>query len=374
MTDLDKTQDAGTGFSRLESLSISGFRGIDQLTIPRLGRVTLIAGKNGVGKTTVLEALSVYASRGRLRALREILTRRDEWTSFSDGYQGGNEVHALDRLFYQSEDSRIEIAVGPARDGPVFRMDEVEDFSAIPTEIKNDVTDGRYGEEPRVLRLAFGSVARFYIRDDDQIRVCRGQGPDVLSNPVRCRWVGPQIMSNRQLAFFWDQAVREDLEYLALSALRLVYGSDVERAPVMVGDSTDRRVGRRAVVKLRHRALPVPLRSLGDGATRMFGVALALANCRDGILLIDEAENGIHYSLQSKFWSMVLRAAEAHNIQVLATTHSKDCINGFATAALAYPEVEGNLVRIGWRKEELRAVEYSKEQLEVAAEQNIEVR
>ena len=36
----------------LPSLSIRSFRGIDRLSIPKLGRVTLLAGKNAVGKTT----------------------------------------------------------------------------------------------------------------------------------------------------------------------------------------------------------------------------------------------------------------------------------------------------------------------------------
>ena len=55
----------------LPDLTITGFRGIDQLSIPRLGRVTLLAGKNGVGKTTALEASRVFAARGRFSALPE---------------------------------------------------------------------------------------------------------------------------------------------------------------------------------------------------------------------------------------------------------------------------------------------------------------
>ena len=359
--------------SGLDSLSITGFRGIDQLHIPRLGRVALLTGKNGVGKTSVLEALSVYASRGTLGAFRETLTRRDEWTSLSDGSQGVKEIPALDRLFYQDEDMMAsKIAVGPACGGPVLTLEKVE-VSTIPNEVADDIFDGTFGEEPRVLRVAFGAKERFYAGPNiGKIRQCKGSEP--FDDPIHHGWLRPQLVSNRHLAGLWDEMVRENLESLALRALRLVYGNDVERAPVMIGDGSDRRVGRRAVVKLRHRAFPVPLRSLGDGTTRILSVVLALANCRDGILLIDEAENGIHYSLQSEFWNMVLRTAEAHNTQVIATTHSKDCINGFAAAALACPDVDANLVRIGQRNGKLRAVDYSVEELETAAEQDIEVR
>ena len=62
----------------LQSLSIEGFRGIRELSIPRLGRATLLAGRNGVGKTTVLDAVRVYASRARLTALSELLMGREE--------------------------------------------------------------------------------------------------------------------------------------------------------------------------------------------------------------------------------------------------------------------------------------------------------
>ena len=371
---MDNAPDTVGGLGVLGSLSISGFRGIDQLTIPRLGQVTLIVGKNGVGKTTVLEALSVYASRGRLRALREILARRDEWIHLSSGRGGDKEIPALDQLYYQGENTRTSICVGPAHDGPAFEMQYIDDFSAIPTDVAESIFDATDADEPRVLRVAFGTVERFYVGHDiDQLRVCKGQRSETFGNPVKCRLIGPQMISNHHLARLWDQVVRENLEDLAFGALRLVYGDEVERAPVMIGDN-GRSVGRRAVVKLRHRALPVPLRSLGDGTTRILSMVLALADCRNGILLVDEAENGIHYSLHERLWTMIFRTAHEHNVQVLATTHSKDCINGFAGAALASSDFDANFVRIGRRNGELRAVEYSKEQLEVAAEQNIEVR
>ena len=60
----------------LPSLVIKNFRGIDELTIPRLGRVTLLAGKNGVGKTTVLDAVRVWASRASRAAVEDVLRAR----------------------------------------------------------------------------------------------------------------------------------------------------------------------------------------------------------------------------------------------------------------------------------------------------------
>ena len=49
----------------LPDLKIRGFRGLSDFTIPHMGRVTLLTGMNGIGKTTVLEAIGVYASPDR---------------------------------------------------------------------------------------------------------------------------------------------------------------------------------------------------------------------------------------------------------------------------------------------------------------------
>ena len=144
----------------------------------------------------------------------------------------------------------------------------------------------------------------------------------------------------------------------------------------MIGDEQviGKKVGRRAMVKLKGDSGPVPLRSLGDGALRLFGVALALANSRAGYLLIDEAENGVHHSVQRDYWRMILQTAQENNVQVLATTHSWDCVTGFAQAASELEDVEGVLVRLSRSGGDLRAVEYPEEELAIAAEQGIEVR
>ena len=367
---------------RIESLEISGFRGIGQLTIPRIGRVALIAGKNGVGKTTVLDAVSLYAARGRLDALRTVLMRRGELTSYRDEDGDQVDVPALDRLFHRNGDANAVIEIGPVhgRQLRIWRIQDADALESVPDKLLDQIAEYAVDtEELNVLSVTFDDT-QFYYPNSPRLadrptgllhRLLRGQNAQSPA-PVLCESLGPGVPTNWRLARLLDEVALTDDESLALEALQIVFGNRVERIGAIGEDRGIR--GRRVIVKLSDQVSPVPLTSLGDGATRMFGISLALANYRNGILLIDEAENGIHYSVQSKFWNMVLCAAEMHNVQVLATTHSKDCINGFAAAALANPNVEGNLFRIGWHHGTLRAVDYSKEELKTAAEQNIEVR
>ena len=376
--------DARTG--ALRSLSISGFRGIGQLAIPRLGRVTLIAGRNGVGKTTVLDAVRVYAARGRFDAMQEALVRREELTTLRDKEGMLISAPALDRLFHQSDVVFRTIEIGPIDGGPMLKIEEVKDNADVSDKLYDQLVDeiSDFDEtmdvdEVRLLSVVFDDARILFpwqilaTRDSRALRsFLRAQ--EGMPAPTPCQPLGPGLLDNEDVAKLWDNVALTDGETLGLAALRLVFGTRIERTAV-VGERYGYGVGgRRVLVKLSDCTDPVPLKSLGEGASRMFGVALALANYRDGILLMDEAENGIHYSLHSAFWSMILQTAQTHNVQVLATTHSKDCINGFAAAALDCPDISGNLIRIDRHNGELYSVEYSKEELKTAAEQNIEVR
>ncbi len=108
----------------------------------------------------------------------------------------------------------------------------------------------------------------------------------------------------------------------------------IERIAV-VGDDYSRFSGinRRIFVKVQDYQKPVPLKSLGDGIARVFATCLALAISHNGFLMIDEVDNGVHFSAMEEFWKMVLNASKEYNVQVFATTHSFECIKAFSKSA-----------------------------------------
>ena len=377
----------------LPDLVIEGFRGIDSLTIPQLGRVTLIAGKNSVGKTTILEAVRVYGTRARYSDLSAILESREEAYQTTD--EDGDTVHELDwsSLFYGrkiSEKSHISIGATKSSKNLTIRLTPPTDeqlafydsmwsnsFEYAPIFVPKVNFQKRERSLPWVIDA--NGIVHFTDRP-----VRRLPQRSVTMAEINCVSLGPGILENYQLAHLWDKALEIKEESPAIEALKLIFGDGVVDV-TMVGDNrtpmisrTIPRVssfhGRRAMVNTKQAERRVPLRSLGEGAVRLFGVALALANSKGGFLLLDEAENGLHYSVQPAFWRMVLNAARANDVQVLATTHSWDCVRGFAQAAAEDKETAGVYFRVERDDSGLYVVDYPEDELRTAAEHGIETR
>jgi predicted ATPase len=132
---------------------------------------------------------------------------------------------------------------------------------------------------------------------------------------------------------------------------------------------------RAAFVKLKGSSVPVSMSSQGEGVNRLLGIALGLVNARGGMLLVDEIENGIHYSVQPQLWRLILATARDLSVQVFATTHSWDAVEGLRSAIGDPMGDEVVLINVNRRFDRLQATIFDQDELKLATEPSrIEVR
>ena len=115
----------------------------------------------------------------------------------------------------------------------------------------------------------------------------------------------------------------------------------------------------------------IPLSAMGEGMTRIARLVLAISATPDGVILVDEIENGLHHSVLPKVWKVVDTAAKQFNTQVFATTHSFECIEAAHEALGA----DGFLLhRLEASGTENRCVTYEPEAISAAMRHYMEVR
>jgi hypothetical protein len=201
-------------------------------------------------------------------------------------------------------------------------------------------------------------------------RVLSDFGDDSL---ISCVFVSPyEGEKTAPLGTLWDKIALSDLEKDVVEALRIIE-TDITAVSMVGGEGP--RQSRTAIVRTSGLPRPVPLRSFGDGLNRLFGIVLSLVNAKDGLLLIDEFENGMHHTVQADAWRAVFRLASRLDIQVVATSHSWDAIEAFQKAASEVAaEEEGVLIRLTRKGEDIIPTLFRKEELAIATRDRIEVR
>ena len=213
----------------LDSLYISGFRGIPKLEIPRLGRVTLLAGKNGVGKTTVLDAVRMYAGRSRYGVIAAILRSHGELRRVTDLDGAERQDPNWPALFY-GRDQWLEsgIRIGPYdacrqmaahADWIDIARTKPRSFSQLP---RHEILalDVAYGDRRWVVPIGH-PLPDFPGR---RFQSSEYEPPQEIG----CESLGPGLPDPLTLARFWDDVVIRNEQSLAVDALNLILDAPAE--------------------------------------------------------------------------------------------------------------------------------------------------
>lgn len=368
-------------------LQIQGFRGIKDLSIPQLGRVTLITGKNNTGKSSVLEALRIHTQNAAAHVLHSVLASRDEYVWGMDEH---DRPYDTETMFHSSVlfhgFPKIADDIGSILISTSGKSRGMKLSLWVEWFVEHTDSDGSrrllpgqedlFGERELVAALVAQTEERRLILTLDslhrQSRTRRGLRPRPSDIPrMPCTFVGSYGTDMAEtLGEMWDQITLTPSEHEVIEALQII---DPRISAInMVGGEGAFRT-KKALVRVEHIGRPVPLRSFGDGMNRLFAIILALVNSRGGLLLIDEFENGLHHSVQLDAWRMIFRLAQDLDVQVFATSHSWDAVETFQKAAEEVPE-QGVLLRLTRRYDKIFATVFAEQELAVATRHNIEVR
>lgn len=378
---LPQTQPEATKDLVLDSLEIKNFRAFRHLEIPKLGRVNLITGKNNVGKSSLLEALWLYANNGSPFILRQLLLARRELGEPDEDQDPTASVRFLYHGYPDLTSITNPIVIGPAGltsrslTLAVMPAPEVTPVTTISSQATVNsalaLLIEKYFEQ--LVNLPF-----LLVDVDGQTPIPYGLGQItsrksvlVEPRPNSSRLVKANGLADSELGRLWDAIALTNLEDDVLAALRLVF-EGIEKINLR-GDAKAAFSARIPYIRASGKTEPVPLRNLGDGVNRLFGITLALVNAKGGLLLLDEVENGLHYSVLPKVWRLIFETARRLNVQVFATTHSWDCIEAFQNAAAESPE-DGVLVRLQNKNDDVTATVFDERRLAIATRDQIEVR
>lgn len=360
----------------LSTFEIRHFRTFSHLVIERLGQVNLIVGKNNVGKTCLLEALRLYDARGAPRVIESILLARNEVRIDRERERA---APMLDMLFHKTPqlDVQKQLAMGPHKPS-----EDNSDWLFISMhDVVRATSDGPVGQSRDIV-----SVGSISISSHGQITGMRCD--EFLSErPLRrgpsddLPFLTPAPVSEDLVGHWWDAIVLTDLKDDVIATMKFMDPGLLDIGFVTHPLDPYRRL---AMVRTSSIAGPIPFRSLGDGAVRVFALAVAVQYRGLGsqpgeanrILLVDEIENGIHHTAHSQLWRSLFRLARTNDVQVFATTHSLDCLKGFAEAVTEDEENDGLAIRLEKveGEEQSGAVIIDRDALPVVVRDSIEVR
>lgn len=340
----------------LSSFDAIHYRGLDGLSIPRLSAANLVTGANGVGKTALLEAMWLFMGRYNPVLLWNKNIQRssnpvvDPIARLSHGIL---ELHGMEngsKHRLRSTFEHVPAADAPAIDG--YTTHPI--VGRLETCIDGDVVDGGIDG----LHQAHGGTVRY-------------ANPKTPVQRPNCFIEGTKYNFDTSSSYLqhYSDVVRDTGKDELRSALNVILPnvSDIE---ILMDEAQTSYL---SAVTVNGRQLP--LDDLGSGVVRLFRLMLSCYMSRDGILLADEIENGIHHSALPEVWKRIRRWTTEWNVQVVATTHSNECIEAAMTAFADAPyDLSIHKLFLNEGTERVEAATFNGKTIEGARDLNLEVR
>lgn len=316
------------GFKNIE---IKNFRGIDHLKIDDFSRVNILLGQNSSGKSSVLECLLLMMGMSNPDLPQTINSIRSRnYSSFAD----------LGYIFHN-----YNINVKPETSSVLFD-DTKRHLSLELTYVFDEKSqpDLQNGQIPTSETKTFLNTLKMLFDVES------GQQKSTYECSLTINQQG--FISNKKLAEGYFE--KNSVAFLSSDLAAGNPANDlVELAKRRLKDTVIEQLrhfdSRITTLEILNNVAYVGLEGIdqllavnmqGDGLRRYLNIVAASANPTNNILLIDEIENGLHYSAYKKLWEAIFALATTTNKQVFVTTHSKETLSHLNEMLEEHPEYQ----------------------------------
>ncbi|MGP1362541.1 MAG: AAA family ATPase [Bacteroides sp.] len=336
----------------INSIKIERFRGFENFSIEKFSRINIFVGMNNVGKTSLLEAVFLLTGMSNPTLPSLVNSIRED---------GGAKTENLTWLFYQGNiHTPIVISDAGAR--------------AIHIEPKLRLDDGR-GTTPiySTSGLKIEGLKNIFSKEgtEDNVTFIEKEGDVTFSR---------SNYTEKILACFLPSS--EIKANLLANLEAIVLGNKKGRLIDIIKQFDGNVLGveiinKQVYVHLSNVETLVPISFIGDGLLRFIGICSAVLAPGNKVVLIDEIDNGLHYTVFKLLWKSLIALSIENDTQLFITTHSEESLR-LLTKVLE--EGDGTGIDLSvfsiqkTKKAGLQAYQYPPEALRGAMEKEIEIR
>ena len=353
----------------IRQLEIQNFRCFKSAHLSNVRRLNLITGRNGAGKTALLESLFITGGN-----TAEIYLRTSAWRGREDiqlPFSNSGIGQLFEDFFYQFDTStgfRIVFHDNESGDREVRVAVTNQEVLAFPVEGKEpseSLTMSNVGNSPP-LKFFWKTPAGEF-----QTALEWGDKGWRVSRPTDAYFMvflsTATVGSPSEIAQRYSDLSARNKEAPILKAVRRIF-PQIENLMVLATGGTS------AIhASVRGVSRKIPLGLLSAGINKFVAVLAAICTAPRGAVLIDEVENGWYYQSYQEMWRAITELALENHTQLFTTTHSREFLEAVAPLALENSK-DYSLIRAEKLNGEATLTEFSGRELAGAISSGFDVR